>query len=209
MTRQERIQLLKNTLKNRHLSFYTDDHGELKRYDIISNKKWINSNIDKEWRNCEDNIFAITGFDFVSMSLVEIISQNVIWDELNEYYDNCPDYLKRKIKTCEDTLNFISDSWWDAQDNKNIPKNTNKKTFKIYKKSEKRKNSSYYSFELCGIHYSDRYFVFDDVINDNHYHILIPSKYIAEYCRINCRRNYGIIHQKYILNYIEGHQNTI
>lgn len=199
-----KIKLLKEELNNRHVSFYTREGGKLKRYDMNTNKKWINDNVDSTWNNPNIDQF-ISGFDFVSSSFVNVYVENILWDEVNGFSDNAVEYDKQEINKCEDTLKFISGSW-----NNIMNKRSNaSKIFRINKRSEKHKSSSYLSFDGKGINF-DAHYEFDDYIGETHYHIFIPCSYIKQHMSKYFNKQYfGLIHEKYILQYIENHVNDV
>lgn len=205
MTNLDRIKQLKSELVKRHISFYTDEDGKVKRYDINSNQKWIKTNIDQSWKN-DNNQYLIKGFDFVSSSLVEVDASKIIYDTLcNEFYDGTNFYIKGIVKDCEKTLKLISDSWFDCVQNSNRPK----PQYRINKQSEKYKGSPFFSFSGKGLHRNANY-AFNDTIDGVHYNILIPSSYIRDnYANYFETKYYGLISKRAILDYINKHKNDL
>lgn len=199
----ERIKQLKEKLNSKHVSFYTNELGKLKRYDMNSNEQWIRQNINPEWRNPNINAY-ISGFDFVSMSIVNVRPDWILWDSINGFYDTAPEWFRQCINRNEKIFELVPDSW------KNYFGARTPKMFKIHNHSEKNKNSDLYSFEGGGLYIYNSLYKFDGEINGTHYEIIIPSDYINKHTnKFFNNQGFGLISKQDLLTYINECNNKV
>lgn len=88
-----------------------NENGKLIRYDANCNEEFIHKEIDKDWEQIDSQI-AFSCFDFVSMSIQTIYLSQILWDEVNGFYNKASEGDKIAIENCENTLRLISDSWY-------------------------------------------------------------------------------------------------
>lgn len=206
---------LKENMTKRHVSCYCrDNKGKLIRYDSNCNKDFIHKEVDKDWEQIESQI-AFSCFDFVSMSIKTIYLNKILWDEINGFYSKATEEDKIEIENCQNTLQLISDSWYRTVTKIRKPNSINLEPYKICKRSEKNimKKVKQFSLNYFEVQRQDKPFLFDDVIGDIHYKMIIPAKYIKEHAKefLNPKTGsiYSLIFEKDILEYIQMSQEMI
>lgn len=131
---------LKENMTHRHVSCYCrNENGKLIRYDANCNEEFIHKEIDKDWEQIDSQI-AFSCFDFVSMSIQTIYLSQILWDEVNGFYNKASEGDKIAIENCENTLRLISDSWYRTVTKIRRKNAQNLEPYKICKRSSK--NSS-------------------------------------------------------------------
>lgn len=206
---------LKENMTKRHVCCYCrDDKGKLIRYDANCNEEFIHKEIDKDWKQFELDI-AFSCFDFVSMSIKTIYLNQILWDEINGFYSKATEEDKIEIENCQNTLQLISDSWYRTVTKIRKTNSKNLEPYRICKRSEKNlsKKPKQFSLNYFEVQRQDKPFLFDDIIGDIHYEMIIPAKYIKEHAKefLNPKTGsiYSLILEKDILEYIQMSQEMI
>lgn len=206
---------LKENMTQRHVSCYCrNDKSKLIRYDANCNEDFIHKEIDKDWEQIESQI-AFSCFDFVSMSIQTIYLSQILWDEVNGFYSKATEEDKVEVENCQNTLQLISDSWYRTVTKIRKPSSRNLEPYRISKRSLKNssKKPKQFSLNFFEVQRQDKPFLFDDIIGDVHYKVIIPAKYIKEHAKefLNYKTGsaFSLIKENDILEYIQMTQEMI
>lgn len=181
ITNKERFQIFKILTKERHIRFYyyivNNGLKKVQLGDVVTNRLWINQNISESFISENTIDCFICGYDSCLRKIIIINESDVIWDEINGFYDNIPVWDKQEVERIENKIRFIGNgSYYGVKDP--IYSKTQSKLAKFSKR--RNKDSHNFSISIKDINNGND-FMFDDYINDEYFNGIIPFDYVFKH----------------------------
>lgn len=205
MTKIEQFNILKKESENRHIRiyYYNRNNNEIQIGDIVTNERWIHRNVGEFKKSTiNDYIFC---YDACLKKLINVHFNDLIWDEINRFYDDIPEWDIQSVKRIEDKVRFIGNSSLFGFKDPIYSSNKDKQPIKI----SKRKNPARPKFSISFYKLKcDNKFLFQDYINGEYYEGIIPFDYIDKHKEL-CWSKKGnpvcwLIHEKDIKYYFDN-----